>query len=143
MRSVALAVLFTALLQLSVLAQNSKGNVSTKANLTVYVQLTNDRAMGANVHVRLYQRGHVLVGEAFTDERGRAGFGDVPAGFYFVAVEGTGIENTDGSEFEIMDMEGSHTETVRVKPVQDEKANGAGAGQPAPPGAQPLFPPLS
>ena len=52
----------------------------------------------------------ILFGESFTDERGRARFDQVPAGYYHVEVSGSGIEKTEGAEFEILDMEGSHTE---------------------------------
>ena len=131
MRALILTVLFAVTLNFSSLAQSDKNNITTRANLTVYVQLVNDRALGANVHVRLYQRGQILLAEAFTDNRGRASFGQVPAGFYNVEVDGTGIAKTDGSEFEIMDMEGSHTETVRVKPVADPNRDASATAQPA------------
>jgi cytochrome c-type biogenesis protein CcmH/NrfG len=122
MRSVVFAVLLTAILSLPCLAQLGRSNGSTKAALTVYVELTNERALGKSIEVRVYQRGQVLFGENFTDERGRAKFDRVPAGYYHIEVQGTGIEKTVGAEFEILDMEGAHTETVRAKPAVDANA---------------------
>ena len=66
--------------------------------------------------------GYVVTTYSYTDERGRARFDQVPAGFYHVEVQGEGIEKTEGSEFEILDMEGAHTETVRAKPAMDANA---------------------
>lgn len=129
MRSVVLAVLLT-LASFTCLAQVNTKNTTTRASLTVYVVLANERALGSSIHVRLYQRGEVLLAEGFTDERGRTTFEQLPAGYYHVEVEGTGIQKTQGSEFEIVDLEGAHTESVRVKPAID-----ADAGQTAAPGS--------
>jgi tetratricopeptide (TPR) repeat protein len=122
MRSVVFAVLLTLASNLTSLAQVNTKNITTRASLTVYVKLMNERALGTSIHVRLYQRGEILLAEAFTDDRGRATFEQVPAGHYHVAVDGTGIQKTDGAEFEIVDLEGAHTETVRVKPAIDADA---------------------
>lgn len=122
MRSVVFAVLLTLTAHLTCLAQVNTRNVTTRASLTVYVELANERPLGSSIHVRLYQRGEILLAEGFTDERGRAMFEQLPAGYYHVEVEGTGIQKTQGSEFEILDMEGAHTETVRAKPAVDADA---------------------
>ncbi len=122
MRSIVFAVLLTLAANLTSLAQVNAKNTTTRASLTVYVALANERALGKSIHVRLYQRGEILLAEAFTDERGRATFEQVPAGYYHVEVEGTGIQKTQGSEFEIIDLEGAHTETVRVQPAVDADA---------------------
>ena len=105
-------------------------HLAQERTLTVYVEFTNERALGKSIEVRVYQRGQILFGESFTDERGRARFDQVPAGYYHVEVQGDGIEKTEGAEFEILDMEGSHTETVRAKPALDANAgdNTAPAG---------------
>jgi tetratricopeptide (TPR) repeat protein len=123
MRSVVFAVLLAVSLSFPCLAQRDT-NISTRASLTVYVAFTNERALGKSIEVRVYQRGQILFGESFTDERGRAKFDQVPAGYYHVEVQGTGIEKTEGPEFEILDMEGAHTETVRAKPTADATAGG-------------------
>ncbi len=121
MRSVVFAVFFAITLSFPSFAQVDK-NITTRATLNVYVEFTNERALGDSIDVRVYQRGQILFGEGFTDERGRARFDQVPAGYYHVEVQGTGIEKTEGAEFEILDMEGSHTETVRAKPAMDANA---------------------
>jgi len=121
MRRVLFAALLTVSLSFPCLAQRDT-NVTTRASLTVYVAFTNERALGKSIQVRVYQRGQILFGESYTDERGRARFDQVPAGFYHVEVQGEGIEKTEGSEFEILDMEGAHTETVRAKPAMDANA---------------------
>ena len=105
MRSVVFAVLLAVSLSFPCLAQRDT-NITTRASLTVYVAFTNERALGKSIEVRVYQRGQILFGESFTDERGRAKFDQVPAGYYHVEVQGTGIEKTEGPEFEILDMEG-------------------------------------
>jgi tetratricopeptide (TPR) repeat protein len=124
MRSVVFAVLLAVSLSFPCLAQRDT-NISTRATLTVYVAFTNERALGKSIEVRVYQRGQILFGESFTDERGRARFDQVPAGYYHIEVQGTGIEKTEGPEFEILDMEGAHTETVRAKPTADATAGGS------------------
>ena len=132
MRSVVFAVLLILTLNFQCFAQRDT-NISTRASLTVYVEFTNERALGKSIEVRVYQRGQILFGESFTDERGRAKFDQVPAGYYHVEVQGDGIEKTEGAEFEILDMEGAHTETVRAKPTMD--ANGGDKAAPAGSGA--------
>ncbi len=88
MRSVVFAVLLAVSLSFPCLAQRDT-NISTRASLTVYVAFTNERALGKSIEVRVYQRGQILFGESFTDERGRAKFDQVPAGYYHVEVQGT------------------------------------------------------
>jgi tetratricopeptide (TPR) repeat protein len=104
----------------------------TRTTLTVYVQLSsNDRALPDGIEARLLGRGEILVAEAFTDERGRVEFRDIPEGFYHVMVRGTGIETTTGSEFEVIENSASQTEFVRVKPAMDANTeHGSAPGAP-------------
>jgi Tetratricopeptide repeat len=127
MRCAVLAPLFAAALTLACLAEHSS-SVIIRCSLTVYVLESNDRPLADGIHVKLYQRGEVLIAESVTDERGRATFSEVPSGYYHASVTGVGLARTDGNEFEIIDNEGAHTETVRVKPSAEANAGKAGAG---------------
>src|SRR5579883_2429949 len=118
MRTTVLAFL-VAITSVSACLAQRPSNIVTRCALSVYVQQTNERALADGIHVRLYQRGQILVAESVTDERGRATFSELPSGYYHVEVYGVGISPTTGSEFEIIDNEGSHTEMVRVRPAVD------------------------
>ncbi len=129
MRSAVLVPFLAATLSLTCFGQQSSTSIATRCSLTVYVQeQSNDHALADGIHVRLYQRGQVLIAESVTDERGRATFSAVPAGYYYASVTGIGVQTTDGSEFEIIDNEGAHTETVRIKAPEDASAGKAGGG---------------
>jgi len=129
MRSTVLTLFFAASLSFTCFGQQSTTSIATRCTLTVYVQeQSNDHPLADGIHVRLYQRGQVLIAESVTDERGRASFASVPAGYYYASVTGIGVQTTDGSEFEIIDNEGSHTETVRIKAPEDAGAGKAGGG---------------
>jgi tetratricopeptide (TPR) repeat protein len=102
----------------------------TAGNLQVYVTYPDDRAVSEQLKVELISGSSgTQVGEAYTDDRGRAHFSNLPAGTYQLSVSGQSIQATVSDMFDVEPRRGNQSLFVRVKPAGGNGGvNGPNAG---------------
>jgi Tfp pilus assembly protein PilF len=89
-----------------------------KVTLTIRVRLPNDQPISTAAQVQLLSGMGSAITETFTHADGRVEFNDISPGIYRIKVSGADIETTTSDAFDIGDNDRTHSEIVRVKPIQ-------------------------
>jgi tetratricopeptide (TPR) repeat protein len=110
------------LVAVSCAGQNMNTGRGTNAQILVRITFENERSAGDRIRVDLQTGTGVPVGEAFTDQDGRATFHVSFAGDYRLQVSGSTVQGTSVSTFHVEDQDKSKTVFVRVKPKVDQTA---------------------
>lgn len=87
-------------------------------NLRVRVVELNEHSLDAQVMVSLLTASGALIAQSFTQGNGEVEFDELPAGSYRLRVSGNDVEETTTDAFQMLAMENTHIETVRVKVLQ-------------------------